>query len=87
MADKNTNTNTNSIPVSVVIADVRNKLGEIANHPLLPPSILELIFKEAWQTVAIKAQAQFVSECEKYKESSEKENKTDEDKSKKEGSE
>ena len=28
--------NRNSIPVSVLIADSRNKLNEIVNHPLLP---------------------------------------------------
>lgn len=83
MADKNTN----SIPVSVLIADARNKLGEVVNHPLLPPSILELIFKEAWQSVAIKAQAQFVTDCEKYKENSERENKTDKNESTEEATE
>lgn len=62
MKDKNTK----SIPISVVIADIRNKLNEIVNHPLLPPSIIELILKEAWQTVAIKAQAQLVSDFNEY---------------------
>lgn len=66
MAEKNSNENTNSIPVSVLIADARNKLNEVVNHPLLPPSIVELILKEAWQTVAIKAQAQLVSDFGKY---------------------
>lgn len=77
MAEKNSNENTNSIPVSVLIADARNKLNEVVNHPLLPPSIVELILKEAWQTVAIKAQSQLVSDYGKYqednKESTEKE--------------
>lgn len=66
MKDKNTNENAKSIPVSVVIADIRNKLNEVVNHPLLPPSIIELILKEAWQTVAIKAQAQLVSDFNEY---------------------
>ena len=57
--------NRNSIPVSVLIADSRNKLNEIVNHPLLPSSIVELILKEAWQTSAIKAQKQLVSDYEK----------------------
>ena len=64
MADKNKN----SIPVSVLIADVRNKLNEAVNHPLLPPSIVELILKEAWQNAAIKAQSQLVSDYKKYQE-------------------
>ena len=68
MAEKNSNENTKSIPVSVLIADARNKLNEVVNHPLLPPSIVELILKEAWQTVAIKAQSQLVSDCGKYQE-------------------
>ncbi|MEE0868915.1 MAG: hypothetical protein U0L70_03890 [Ruminococcus sp.] len=68
MAEKNSNENTNSIPVSVLIADARNKLNEVVNHPLLPPSIVELILKEAWQTVAIKAQSQLVSDYGKYQE-------------------
>lgn len=68
MAEKNTNENTKSIPVSVLIADARNKLNEVVNHPLLPPSIVELILKEAWQTVAIKAQSQLVSDYGKYQE-------------------
>lgn len=77
MAEKNSNENTNSIPVSVLIADARNKLNEVVNHPLLPAAIVELILKEAWQTVAIKAQSQLVSDYGKYqednKESTEKE--------------
>lgn len=77
MAEKNSNENTKSIPVSVLIADARNKLNEVVNHSLLPPSIVELILKEAWQTVAIKAQSQLVSDYAKYqednKESTEKE--------------
>lgn len=68
MAEKNTNENTKSIPVSVLIADARNKLNEVVNHPLLPPSIVELILKEAWQNVAIKAQSQLVSDYGKYQE-------------------
>lgn len=68
MAEKNSNENTKSIPVSVLIADARNKLNEVVNHPLLPPSIVELILKEAWQTVAIKAQSQLVSDYGKYQE-------------------
>lgn len=66
MKDKNTNDIKKSIPVSVVIADIRNKLNEVVNHPLLPPSIIELILKEAWQTAAIKAQAQLVSDFNEY---------------------
>lgn len=66
MAEKNSNENTKSIPVSVLIADARNKLNEVVNHSLLPPSIVELILKEAWQTVAIKAQSQLVSDYGKY---------------------
>lgn len=72
MAEKNSNENTKSIPVSVLIADARNKLNEVVNHPLLPPSIVELILKEAWQTVAIKAQSQLVSDYGKYQEESTK---------------
>lgn len=68
MTDKNINENTKSIPVSVLIADTRNKLSEVVNHPLLPPSIIELILKEAWQTVAVKAQSQLVSDYGKYQE-------------------
>ena len=68
MAEKNSNKDTKSIPVSVLIADARNKLNEVVNHPLLPPSIVELILKEAWQTVAIKAQSQLVSDYGKYQE-------------------
>lgn len=68
MAEKNSNENTKSIPVSVLIADARNKLNEVVNHPLLPPSIVELILKEAWQTVAVKAQSQLVSDYGKYQE-------------------
>lgn len=68
MAEKNSNENTKSIPVSVLIADARNKLNEVVNHPLLPPSIVELILKEAWQTVAIKAQSQLVLDYGKYQE-------------------
>lgn len=75
MKDKNKNDIKKSIPVSVVIADIRNKLNEIVNHSLLPPSIIELILKEAWQTVAIKAQAQLVSDFNEYnKEQDEKDN-------------
>ena len=66
MTEKNSNENTKSIPVSVLIADARNKLNEVVNHPLLPAAIVELILKEAWQTVAIKAQAQLVSDFGKY---------------------
>ena len=62
----NKSTNEKSIPVSVLIADARNKLSEVVNHPLLPAPIVELILKEAWQTVAIKAQSQLVSDYEKY---------------------
>ena len=68
MAEKNSNENTKSIPVSVLIADARNKLNEVVNHSLLPPSIVELILKEAWQTVAVKAQSQLVSDYGKYQE-------------------
>lgn len=78
MAEKNTN---KSIPTSVLIADTRNKLNEIANHPLLPPAIVEVLFKEAWQAVAIKAQSQLVSDYEKYqadnKENTEQNNEED----------
>lgn len=61
-----------TIPTSILIADARNKLNEIAQHPLLPPSILELIFKEAWQSVAFKAQAQLTSDYETYNQEQEK---------------
>ena len=61
MADKN-----KTIPTSVLIADTRNKLNEIVQHPLLPPTILELLFKEAWQSVALKAQAQLTAEYKTY---------------------
>lgn len=78
MADKNTN---KSIPTSVLIADTRNKLNEIVNHPLLPPAIVEVMLKDAWQAVAIKAQSQLVSDYEKYqadnKETTEQDNKED----------
>lgn len=64
----------NKIPTSVLIADARNKLNEVLNHPLLSPQILELIFKDAWQKAAIKAQAQLAAEYEEYiKENGEKE--------------
>lgn len=70
----------NKIPMSVLIADARNKLNEIVNHPLLSPSIVELLLKEAWQTSAIKAQAQLTAEYEKYMEenSDKKESEVDE---------
>lgn len=66
MKDKNANDNKKSIPISVLIADTRSKLNDVVNHPLLPPPIIELILKEAWQTVAVKAQAQLVSDFSKY---------------------
>ena len=67
-----------TIPTSVLIADTRNKLNEIMQHPLLPPTILELLFKEAWQSVAFKAQTQLTIEYKSYcEEQEEKEEDSD----------
>lgn len=69
----------NSIPTSVLIADVRNKLNEVVNHPLLPPSILELILKEAWQSVAFKAQNQLITDYKTYSSQSEQNEQNEEE--------
>lgn len=68
MADKK-----KTIPTSVLIADTRNKLNELVQHPLLSATILELLFKEAWQSVALKAQAQLTAEYKTYCEEQEEE--------------
>ncbi len=73
MTEKDKN-KVDTIPQSVLIADVRGKLNELAQHPLLPLPILELIFKEAWQSVAFKAQNQLMADYQLYS----KQNKNDE---------
>lgn len=67
MAEKNKN-KIDTIPQSVLIADVRGRLNEIAQCPMLPLPILELIFKEAWQSVAFRAQNQLMSDYQSYNE-------------------
>ena len=45
----------NKIPQSVLIADTRQKLAELSDREL-PPSVLELLFKEAWLSVNFRAE-------------------------------
>lgn len=53
------------IPQSVLIADTRQKLAELSDREL-PPSVLELLFKEAWLSVSFRAEREVKTDYEKY---------------------
>lgn len=53
------------IPQSVLIADTRQKLAELSDREL-PPSVLELLFKEAWLSVNFRAEREVKTDYEKY---------------------
>lgn len=55
----------NKIPQSVLIADTRQKLAELSDREL-PPSVLELLFKEAWLSVNFRAEREVKADYEKY---------------------
>lgn len=55
----------NKIPQSVLIADTRQKLAELSDREL-PPSVLELLFKEAWLSVSFRAEREVKTDYEKY---------------------
>lgn len=55
----------NKIPQSVLIADTRQKLAELSDRDL-PPSVLELLFKEAWLSVNFRAEREVKTDYEKY---------------------
>ncbi|GEM_PF-5292042 len=55
----------NKIPQSVLIADTRQKLAELSDREL-PPSVLELLFKEAWLSVNFRAEREVKTDYEKY---------------------
>ncbi len=51
------------IPVSIIIADTQAQINSIINNSPLPPCILELICKSAWQTTALRAQTNLEMDC------------------------
>lgn len=53
------------IPQSVLIADTRQKLAELSDREL-PPSVLELLFKEAWLSVNFRAEREVKTDYENY---------------------
>lgn len=55
----------NKIPQSVLIADTRQKLAELSDREL-PPSVLELLFKEAWLSVNFRAECEVKADYENY---------------------
>ena len=54
------------IPQSVLIADTRQKLAELSDREL-PPSILELLFKEAYVNVSLRAEKGLQTDYEQYR--------------------
>lgn len=60
--------NTNKIPQSVLIADTRQKLAELSDRDL-PPSVLELLFKEAYVNVSLRAEKELRTDYEGYRKS------------------
>ncbi len=58
------NNNVN-IPQSVLIADTRQKLAELSDREL-PPTVLELLFKEAWLNVNLRAEREVKTDYENY---------------------
>lgn len=58
-----------NIPQSVLIADTKSKLDSLVNHPILSPTILETIFKEAYLRVSLRAQEEVSKDYEDYKKS------------------
>lgn len=59
--------NTNKIPQSVLIADTRQKLAELSDRDI-PPSVLELLFKEAYVDVSLRAEKELRTDYEAYRE-------------------
>lgn len=53
------------IPQSVLIADTRQKLAELSGREL-PPSVLELLFKEAYVNVSLRAEREVKTDYENY---------------------
>lgn len=56
-----------AIPQSVLIADTKNRVEDIVNHPSLPATVIELILKDAYVRASYKAQAEVQKEYEEYK--------------------
>lgn len=58
------------IPQSVLIADTRQKLEELSKREL-PPSVLELLFKEAWINQSLKAEQEVKQDYADYRKAQE----------------
>lgn len=58
----------NNIPETLLIADVKTKIEQIVNHPVLSPVIIEVILKEAYLRTTLRAQEQLELDLKQYKE-------------------
>lgn len=65
------------IPQSVLIADTRQKLAELSDRDL-PPSVLELLFKEAYVNVSLRAEKELKTDYEEYRKTYAEQEKTEE---------
>nr|DAI85937.1 MAG TPA: hypothetical protein [Caudoviricetes sp.] len=55
------------VPESVLIMDLRNKLYQLANHPNLSPTVIEMAFGEVYKSVQNKALTTVQAEYENYR--------------------
>lgn len=66
-ADETTTNTPPTAPESVLIMDLRNKLYQLANHPRLSPTIIEMAFGEVYKSVQNKALTTVQTEYENYR--------------------
>lgn len=66
-ADEDTTKTPPKAPESVLIMDLRNKLYQLANHPNLSPTIIEMAFGEVYKSVQNKALTTVQTEYENYR--------------------
>lgn len=62
-----TTTKTPTVPESVLIMDLKNKLYQLANYPNLSPTIIEMAFGEVYKSVQNKALTTVQTEYENYR--------------------
>lgn len=57
----------NKIPQSILIANTRSRIIQIINSNVLPPSIMELIMRDAYLEISLKAQEMLKNDFDEYK--------------------
>lgn len=54
------------LPLSVYIADAKTILNQIINHPNLPPSVIEILLKNAHYEAMLKADRELADDYKQY---------------------